>query len=445
MAQTNQPKRRRRRGVVLTASGLQKFQDARSTAELEENAGNRYTLEALSERTGLAVDTLMKVLACESGVDRQTLKFCFRAFQLTLEPSDYGYPKVPEDLPLEADPAEPVTEPELPEGQVPLHSKFYMERPPVESESYKAILQPGALVRIKGSRRMGKTSLMARILDYAAQQQYQTVLVSFQLADRDVFQDLNRLLQWFCASVGLGLQLPNRLEDYWDELFGSQISCKMYFEQYFLSEISQPLVLGLDDVDRLFQFPDLASDFFGLLRTWHEEGKNRDIWKKLRLVVVHANDVYIPLDANRSPFNVGLPIELKPFNTAQIQTLAEQHDLAWSADEADKLLELVGGRPFLVRTALYHIWHKDVTLDELIQTPLSGENIYGEHLQQQQWNLQQHPELAAVFTQLLNQSSAEFDLMQLSRLQSMGLISIQGNRPLPSCRLYRQYFQAIYQ
>jgi hypothetical protein len=289
---------------------------------------------------------------------------------------------------------------------------------------------------------MGKTSLMERMLHYAAQQGCKTVSLSFQLADRDVFQDLNRLLRWLCASVGLGIQLPNRLADYWDDLFGSQISCKMYFEQYLLAETPQPLVLGLDDVDRLFQFPDLASDFFGLLRTWHEEGKNREIWKKLRLVVVHSTEVYIPLDANRSPFNVGLPIELKPFSLEQVQDLANRYGLDWSLAEAQNLMNLVGGQPYLLRKGLYHLWQQQGEVDELIRTSLQEPGIYSEHLQGQLWQLQQQPDLAEVFTQILQQSTAiKIDLMQASKLQSMGLIEWQGDRPIPSCNLYTQYFQ----
>jgi hypothetical protein len=62
----------------------------------------------------------------------------------------------------------PVAEPELPSGQVRLASAFYVERVPYEAQCYKEILQPGALIRIKAPRQMGKTSLMARIL-YQAQ------------------------------------------------------------------------------------------------------------------------------------------------------------------------------------------------------------------------------------------------------------------------------------
>jgi len=60
---------------------LDRFQQAKSDAEFEENAGHRYTLEALSERIGLAVDTVVKMLSCEAGVDKQTLKMGFKAFE----------------------------------------------------------------------------------------------------------------------------------------------------------------------------------------------------------------------------------------------------------------------------------------------------------------------------------------------------------------------------
>lgn len=438
-------KRRRRRGIILTPTGLQKLLDAKAAAEFEENQGNRYTLEALSERSGLAVDTLTKVFACESKVDKQTLKILYRTFNLALHDEDFLYPDDladPGALQFEMEPSGQQPEPELPEGQVPLTSLFYIERPPIETESFKAVLQPGSLVRIKGARRTGKTSLMERILHHAAQHQYKTVSLSFQLADRAVFQDLNRLLQWLCASVGLGLGLPNRLADYWDELFGSKISCKMYFEQYLLPTPPQPVVLGLDNVDRLFEYPDLAGEFFSLLRTWHEEGKNRDIWKKLRLVVVHSTEVYIPLEANKSPFNVGLPIELHPLTAHQVRTLAERYGLAWSLAESTQLLELVGGQPYLIKKGLYHLWRGDVTLETLLQTATSPDSIYGDHLQWQQLHLQRHPDLAANFEQVLQgKPKGPLDLVSASQLQSLGLIILQDNLPITSCRLYQEFFQ----
>lgn len=439
-------KRRRRRGVILTPAGLQKFLATKTEAEFQDNQGNRYTLEALSERTGLAVDTLTKVLACEAKVDKQTLKILYRAFDLVLKADDFSYPEDPaSEVPQVAspNPSALAPEPEFPEGQVPLHSPYYVEREPIETESFKTILQPGALVRIKGARRTGKTSLLERILNHAQQHQHHAVSLGFQLADRDAFQSMSRLLRWLCASVGAGLEIPNRLDDYWDDLFGSKVSCKMYFEQYLLPTIQQPLVLGLDNVDRLFDYPDIAADFFSLLRTWHEEGKNRDIWKKLRLVVVHSTEVYIPLETNKSPFNVGLPVELVPFTPAQVTTLAERFTLDWSMSQSEQLLSLLGGQPYLVKKGLYHLWRKDLSFDALLQTASSQDGIYAEHLQWQQFRLERQPELAAAFEKVMQGvTEADLPLESLSLLQSLGLITVKSNQVVPSCKLYEEYFKA---
>ena len=443
MGQINRPKPRRKRGVVLTSEGLAKFHEAKSNAEFEENSGNRYTLEDLSNRTGLAIDTLMKVLHSRVKVDKQTLRCCFRTFNLVLNKSDYYYPDVDIEEIEESDSA-PEPKPEFPEGQVPLDSIFYVEQPLIESECYRAILQPGALIRIKAPRRMGKTSLMARILHQATKLGYRSVPLSLQLAERGVFQNLDKFLQWFCASVGLGLQQPNRIENYWDELFGSKISCKMYFECYLLAKTEQPLVLGLDDVDRLFQHPELADEFFGLLRTWHEEAKNREIWKRLRLVVVHSTEVYIPLSVNKSPFNVGIPIEMQPFTSEKVEDLARRHDIDCSKQQIKQLMELVGGNPYLLRTAFYHIWRQEVTLEQLLQQPFtSAKEIYSEHLRQQSWHLQQYPELEVAFDKVITTlKPVELDLVQAFKLQSMGLVHLQGNQARPSCQLYAQYFRS---
>ncbi|MGE5659640.1 MAG: AAA-like domain-containing protein [Actinomycetota bacterium] len=440
----HQHKDKRRRGVILTLEGLQKLEAAKAQTELEENSGNRYTLEQMSGRTRLAINTVMKIYAREVGVDRNTLKRCFSAFNLILEPSDYSWVFARNDQVEEfhtPSQLENDIELELPGGQVPLGSPFYVERDLIESECYKTILQPGALIRILAPRRMGKSSLMARILQKAAEQDYQTVIIDFQLADREIFQDLDKFLRWFCANVGLGLQLSNQIAEYWDELFGSQVSCKMYFEQYLLPSTTKPIVLALDDIDRLFPYPNLASDFFGLLRTWHEEAKNREIWRELRLVVLHSVEMYIPLSANRSPFNVGLPIELPPFNSEQVQDLAKRQGLDWSAEDAKQLTAFVNGNPYLVRVALYHIGRGDFTLEQVLQTSSISAGIYGDRLQRELWNLQQEPELLAAFVRVIKSCTpVELDFVEAFKLKSMGLVNLQGNQATVSCELYRQYF-----
>ncbi|MCZ0903913.1 AAA-like domain-containing protein, partial [Microcoleus sp. HI-ES] len=232
--------------------------------------------------------------------------------------------------------------------------------------------------------------------------------------------------------VGRELHLANQLDDYWDEIFGSKVNCKDYFEKYILPQIDSPLILGLDEIDRVFQYPDIAEDFLGLLRAWHEESKRRDIWKKLRLIVVHSTEVYIPMNINQSPFNVGLPVDLPEFNHQQIQDLAARHNLNWSEAEVEELMSIVGGHPYLVRVALYHISRSDLTLDELKETAIADAGIYSDHLRRQLWNLEEYPELAQGMREIAAADSpVPLKAMQAFKLDSLGLVKLQGNECVP--------------
>lgn len=328
----------------------------------------------------------------------------------------------------------------LPHGRLNPSSHFYIERFPIEPRCFETIRQPGALIRIKAPRQMGKTSLMARILNQV-KTEYHVVPLSLQLANHSIFKDLDQFLRWFCAMVGRRLQLPNQLQEHWDEIFGSKDNCSAYFEDYLLEKIPYALVLGLDEVDCVFQYPEVAADFLGLLRAWHEESKNREIWKKLRLVIVHSTEVYVPMDINQSPFNVGLPIELPEFSPDQVQLLAERHRLHWDIGQTDALMEMVGGHPYLVRLALYHIAHQDITLEHLLRTAPTEAGLYGDHLRRHLFILQQQPGLlAAMQTVVSSVEPTRLEAMTAFKLFSMGLVHLQGNDVVPRSELYRQYF-----
>lgn len=338
-------------------------------------------------------------------------------------------------------PPVPVAPPELPGGQVDLASLYYVERPPQEANCYETVLNPGALIRIKAPRQMGKTSLMSRILRYGEQNQCLAVPLSFQLADAAIFSDLDKFLRWFCASVGRRLRLPNKLPDFWDEIFGSKDNCSAYFEEYLLPGISKPLVLGLDEVDMVFAHPNIAADFMGLLRAWHESAKTNELWKKLRLVVVHSTEVYIPMNINQSPFNVGLPIELPEFTAEQVMDLALRHGLDWHEDDVARLISMVGGHPYLIRVALYQVARQETTLDELLAIAPTDAGPYGDHLRRHWWNLEQRVEMAKATKRVMGSvSPVRLEPIQAFQLHSMGIVHLQGNEVVPRCSLYRRYF-----
>ncbi|MEL6502410.1 MAG: NB-ARC domain-containing protein, partial [Cyanobacteria bacterium J06623_1] len=88
----SQAKRRRNRGVILSAEGLAKLQEARLASEHQGNFGERYTYEQISNLTNLDVNTIKRILYGRQGVDRRSLeKFCL-AFNLDLTKELYTKP-----------------------------------------------------------------------------------------------------------------------------------------------------------------------------------------------------------------------------------------------------------------------------------------------------------------------------------------------------------------
>jgi hypothetical protein len=283
---------------------------------------------------------------------------------------------------------------------------------------------------------------MLRILNYASEQDYQTASLNFQLIDRDSLSSLDQFLQWFCNSITGELNLDDRLADYWKGGVGSKNKCTNYFQRYLLPTLQRPVVLCLDEVDEVFQYQEIATDFFGMLRAWHEDAKLKPIWKNLRLVIVHSKEVYIPLNINQSPFNVGVPIELPPLTQPQVMNLVQRHGLNWTEAEVAQLMEMVGGHPYLVRAALYQIARGEISLERLLQIAPTEGGLYGEHLRRHLLNLEGDEKLLAAMKQVVAvDHPVSISTSEAFKLTSMGLVQFQNNSVVPLCDLYRQYFR----
>jgi hypothetical protein len=291
---------------------------------------------------------------------------------------------------------------------------------------------------------------MHRIVTHGKQLGFQTATLNLQRADSANFASLDRFLRWFCANLSQQLDLVPCLDQYWNTAIGSKMSCTLYMQRYVLEAIDSALVLALDEVNRLFEYPDLAGDFLPLLRSWYEDASEFDIWQKLRLIVVHATEVYIPLHLNQSPFNVGLPIKLPEFSLSQIQDLAVRSGLSWAREEEgarqlQSLQALIGGHPYLARLAMYHLRQADpaepLALDQLLQDAATPAGIYGEHLRSHLSHLQAYPELAIALQQVLQQEEVQLAAVTAYKLESLGLIHLRGDRVSLSRELYRLYFQ----
>ncbi len=334
------------------------------------------------------------------------------------------------------------TEIKYPGSPLAYNSPFYINRPPVEKLALAEIHQPGCLLRIKAPKRMGKSSLLNQVVAGAKASRYKTVYIDFQEADNTIFTSLDKFLRWFASNVSRQLHLIPKLDDYWDDDIGSKVSCKMYFEGHLLEQIDSPLVLIFNEVNRIFEYPNIVKDFFPMLRFWHEMAQQVKIWQKLRLVVAHSTENYTQLKVNQSPFNVGVTVELPQFTTEQIQDLAQRYRLGDKAIHFIAPLQaMLGGHPYLITLAFYYLRQGRITLEELLETAATPTGIYSQHLRELLSILIAEPQLLSAMLQVVTApGKIELDAIVAYKLESMGLVQLKGNQACISCTLYKLYF-----
>ena len=223
---------------------------------------------------------------------------------------------------------------------------------------------------------------------------------------------------------------------------GANTNCTKYVEKFFLNSDDSPLVIAIDNFDCVFKYPDIEADFCGLLRGWFEKANTSKVWGKLRQMIVYSQESFATRNINQSPFNVGLPIELNELEASELLALANAYGLNWTISEIAKLMDTIGGHPYLVQKAIEKLTHEDLGLDELLRTAPTEEGIYGDYLIKHLQQLEANSDLMAAMIKVVNADGlTRLGSKETFKLDSMGLIKRQGNDIVSRCNLYRLYFK----
>lgn len=330
----------------------------------------------------------------------------------------------------------------LDDGEETLATDFskYVERPPIEQLCYDTVRQAGSLLRIKSSRGMGKTLLVDKILNQVDKKQYKIVRLSFLSAGKGILSNLDQLLYWFSSIVSKQLGLTDSFKQNWEGGLGTY-SCTSYFEDFLLKNLDKPLILALEEIDYLFSDQNVVDDFLNLFRLWHESAKDGKNSRKLHIILTYSTENYVPADLNKSPLSVGTEIELPDFTPEQVFTLASKYETNLKQEELQKIMNIVGGNPYLLQKAIYAITQKRLSIANFEQTATTEAGIYGDHLRGHWLNLQEHSILAEGMKKIV-ESSSPVDLGATVnwQLHSLGLVTVEQNTVKPRYRLYTDYF-----
>ena len=196
----------------------------------------------------------------------------------------------------------------------------------------------------------------------------------------------------------------------------------------------------VNEVERVFD-TGFRSDFFGMLRSWHNDRATNPVWKQLDLALITSTEPYQLIEnLNQSPFNVGEIIEMKDFTPEQVAELSHKHGAPLSTAEIKQLMALLGGHPYLTRKALYMVASGQLSMPDLLASATRDRGPFGDHLRYHLFRLHGHDELIQGLRQVIQRQQCD-DEAVFWRLQGAGLVLQDGRAVVPRCRLYAEYFR----
>jgi hypothetical protein len=238
-----------------------------------------------------------------------------------------------------------------PGGTIKLDDHFYVPRDPDDHVNKTAQLRGRTLV-IKAARQMGKSSLLIRYLAACKAADKQFCFIDFQSFSEADLSSFSALARRIAQILLRAFKLPSEA----DLSFSSQLDFTYFVEDKVLHAVGAPVVLAMDEVDRLLGRP-YQSEFFSMLRHWHNErAQISSPWENVDLAMVIATEPYLLIaEADRSPFNVTPPIELKGFQRPHLGQINSAYGHPLNDRELDQLHELLSGQPYLTRLAFYRL------------------------------------------------------------------------------------------
>ena len=328
-------------------------------------------------------------------------------------------------------------------GAVPLESQYYVKRA-ADAEMQSAIARRDSIVLIKGARQMGKTSMLARGLQFARESGARTAFIDCQKLSAFNLDNVNNFYMTLAESLADQLDLPVLPSEVWDSRRGPNINFERYVRREVLGRLQTPLVWGLDEVDRLFSC-SFGSEVFGLFRSWHNERALDPTgpWTALTLGIAYATEAHLFItDMNQSPFNVGTRLALDDFLPVQIDEMNRRHgNPLKNSEELNRFARLVGGHPYLVRRGLHEFTINKTSLDTFETMAPRDEGIYGDHLRRILMLLAKDPALMEIVRGILHEKPCPSP-ESFYRLRSAGVVA--GHTPTdarPRCRLYTMFLR----